>query len=92
MSELLVLRAQLLQTLAKAQEKRKEVNDDSWIEHEFTTMLNAVNTERVRRRLSPTTRTELKLREQQALGHVDYSSKFALYCAELALGLPNRGP
>lgn len=92
MSELLVLKAQLLQTLAKAQEKRREVNDDSWIEHEFTTMLNAVNIERVRRRLSPTTRTELQLREQQALGHVDYSSKFALYCAELALGLPNRGP
>lgn len=92
MSELLVLRAQLLKTLAAAQERRKEVSDDSWIEHEFSTMLNAVNTERARRRLSPTTRTELKLREQNAIGHVDYSSKFALYCAELALGLPDRGP
>lgn len=84
------MKKHMLDTLAAEQEKRND--NPKWLEAEFTLMLNTVNTERVRRRLSPVTREELRRREQLAVGHVDYSSKFALYCAELALGLPDRGP
>lgn len=91
-AELHVLHKHMREVLAGVQAKREEVSDDSWIRREQEAMLQAVNIERVRRRLSPITMEMLIRREQLAVGHTDYSVKFALYCAELALGLPDRGP
>jgi hypothetical protein len=92
MNELLVLKQKMLKVLVAEQEKRELVSDNSWILRELTAMLNAVNTERVRRRLSVITMEELQRRERLAQGHSDYSQKVALYCAELALGQPDQGP
>jgi hypothetical protein len=48
-------------------------------------MLDAVNAELRSRRKSLTTLNDIIKIEQTALGHVDYSNKFALHCAELVL-------
>jgi hypothetical protein len=84
-SVFLELQASMLKTLTKAQECRKTHSD--WHQLEMQVMLNAVNNERGARVLSPITMQQLERVEVGARGHCDYSRKFALYCAELALGL-----
>lgn len=54
-----------------------------WVIDERKTMLDAVNAERFRRGLLPVTNVDKA--ERCAMGHVDYTQKFALYCAELAV-------
>lgn len=90
MTELRVLIQKMLAILTAEQEKRGD--DLSWISRELQVMLDAINTERTRRHLSPVTMETLQRRERLAQGHIDYSRKVALYCAELALDLPARGP
>lgn len=90
MSELRVLHQHMREVLADVQAKRKEASDSSWILREQEAMLQAVNLERVRRQRAPITMETLIRREQLAVGHTDYSIKFALYCAELVLDLPAR--
>jgi hypothetical protein len=90
--ELKVLHQHMRDVLAAEHAKRDSYKDASWILNEQLAMCQAVNLERVRRRMDPITLKELIEREQLAVGHVDYAHKFALYCAELALGLPDRGP
>ncbi|MBN9214766.1 MAG: hypothetical protein J0J04_08120 [Microbacterium sp.] len=56
-----------------------------WVLHERATMLAEVNRIRAERGVGPVDEAAIMDAEQPALGHVDYSSKFALYCSELAL-------
>jgi hypothetical protein len=77
--------------LTHAQEQRddrQEVIDGEldWIRYERQTMHDAVNQARADRGLPPTPLTLIERAEKQATGHSDYTKKFALYCAELALG------
>lgn len=48
-------------------------------------MHQAVNKARADRGLPSVSLAEVARVEQQAFGHSDYTKKFALYCAELAL-------
>jgi hypothetical protein len=73
----------LLAILSKAQGQRGIRRD--WIAFEQQTMLDAVNRMRAERGDQPITLATLLKKERLAVGHVDYSSKFALYCAELVM-------
>jgi len=55
-------------------------------------MRDAVNKERLDQGLALVTIESVERVETMAEGHSDYSSKFALYCAELALGLRDIKP
>ena len=58
-----------------------------WVVYERQVMLGAVNRERKNRHL-PEITVEMFVQkvEQLAYGHSDYTSKQALYCAEMSLG------
>ncbi len=58
-----------------------------WMRFERETMLTAVNEERRRRNLPPATAEQVQNANVQASGHFDYADKFALYCAEIAMGI-----
>ena len=90
------LQQRFLTKLSKAQDERPTRQafvpspDDKypeieWVLYERETMLNLVNEQRAKDGKSPINREELLRAERTACGHVDYSRKFALYCAELAL-------
>jgi uncharacterized protein YkwD len=57
-----------------------------WVFFERKTMTAAVNAERQKKGLPAVPPSEVIRVERQASGHSDYSHKFALYCAELAIG------
>lgn len=57
-----------------------------YVLYERATMLAAVNEERARRGFSPVDEKAIDRVERLACGHVDYASKYPLYCAEIALG------
>lgn len=80
---------------AKERRKRSEMVEDpldpgmmtfGWVIHEREQMHAAVNAERVRRGLAPVGLRPIFRADQMAGGHSDYSSKFPLYCTEIALG------
>lgn len=80
-------------TLAAAQEERDKRPDlvDSpdgpecaWAAYERTRMHEKVNEIRAARGLSAVAVEDILRVERQAVGHSDYSRKFAFYCAELA--------
>jgi uncharacterized protein YkwD len=52
-----------------------------WVIDERKTMLDAVNAERFRRGLPPVANVDKA--ERCAMGHIDYTQKFALYCVEM---------
>lgn len=84
------LRDQFLQVLSEAQElrpqKMRHIGDElEWVIYEREVMLRAVNAVRLQRDCSAVIVEEVRRVERCASGHVDYSQKFALYCAELAL-------
>jgi HD-like signal output (HDOD) protein len=58
----------------------------TWIEAERSAMHTAVNSLRSRWGLPEVNIAAIERVENMARGHVDYIHKFALYCAELALG------
>ena len=92
-------KAHMLSALNKAQEKRQErlamvdtfdawgykTKVPEWHLYELGTMLLEVNRFRTANKLSPIDIVQLQRVESMACGHSDYSSKFALYCAELAI-------
>lgn len=84
-----VLRA----TLARAQEQRSQRPDlvdgpdgleCEWTVYERARMHDTVNAIRGDRGLPPLPLDAIVRVERLAVGHSDYSLKFALYCAELA--------
>ena len=80
------------QTLSDAQklrpQKQKWVTDSEleWMIYERNVMFQLTNQEREKRGLNPVSIVDIKRCENSASGHVDYTSKFGLYCAELAVG------
>jgi len=86
------LTADFLRVLNDAQkhrpEKSKRVGDElEWVIYEREVMLQAINAVRLQRKRPRITVEELHRVEETAVGHTDYSQKFALYCAQLALRL-----
>lgn len=58
----------------------------AWVQFEREVMHELVNRARADADLAPVTLEQVMAAECQAEGHVDYCAKFALYCAELAVG------
>jgi len=88
---MLDVRIRLARALARAQEHRDERQPLGWVAYERAVMLRLVNEERGMQ--MPVTLADIERVEGWALGHSDYSSKFALYCAELAVyGPSERAP
>lgn len=56
-----------------------------WVAFERDTMFDAVTRERAKLGKGPLPMKEIERVERMAVGHSDYSRKFALYCAELVL-------
>lgn len=63
-----------------------------WVGYERDQMRAAVDAERTRRGLPPVAEREIQRVEQMASGHCDYAKKYALYCAELGMGLTDIRP
>lgn len=84
MSELIPYKKHFLEILVREQRLRPKRTTDEWIEMERTVLLNAVNVERQRRGWPPVPAYTFVRVENTCLGHIDYSSKLALRCAELA--------
>lgn len=99
--QLMQIRDTMRQTLSDAMEHRTQRRDlvpdgpftvPAWVHYEREQMTIAVNAARTNRGLEPVTLADVARVEQQAVGHVDYFAKFALYCAELAIGVKNPRP
>lgn len=95
MISMITAKNHFLKILSDAQTKRSHLREmqydpiegheiPKWIIFERLTMLKEINRWRSIRRYDPITERKLFTAEQHAVGHIDYSSKFALYCAELA--------
>lgn len=61
-----------------------------WNLFEMTAMRDIVNREREKNKLPLITLLDIRRVESMACGHSDYSSKFALYCAELTQLKPDQ--
>jgi len=86
------LTADFLRVLNDAQKHRSErsrwIGDElEWVIYEREVMLQAINAVRLQRKKPRITVEEVYYVEVMAVGHADYSQKFALYCAQLALRL-----
>lgn len=93
MSSLKVATDTLHATLAAAQEQREQRPDlidgpdgpeCEWAAYERTCMHTTVNELRADRGLPPVPVEDIVRVERLAVGHSDYSRKYAFYCAELA--------
>lgn len=78
------LHEELREVLAGVHAKR-DTRTPAWVLAELQAMCDAVNVIRLERGRPLVTVQEVERVETGALGHTDYASKFALYCAELAL-------
>lgn len=68
-------------------QKGQWIDDElEWVTYERQVMFDTTNKERADRSLPPVTIDDIKRVEGWASGHIDYSRKFALYCAELSIG------
>ena len=68
--------------LMAEQENRTE-NPNDWDRLECQELLDCVNWGRAQLDKDPITMRMLVRAQAQAVGHIDYTSKFALYCMEL---------
>ena len=93
------LAARFRTALMAAQEERNKRYDfvtidgereSGWVFYERSVMHREVNRVRADAGLSAVPIEAVKRVELQATGHCDYTQKFAFYCAEIALGLPDR--
>ena len=82
----------LKEALAAAQyerDKRRNIGSDGqpeWIAHEFHVMHDETNRLRARLGRGPVDAEPIRHAEQMACGHIDYTTKFALYCADVVMG------
>lgn len=79
---------QLFYRLCDAQNERNyrpihSLDEPYWLDYEMLVMYGEVNRLRDAAGKDLIDFQEIKRVEQQASGHVDYTKKFALYCAEL---------
>lgn len=75
----------ILSALVEAQKQRAARR--GWHAHEMEVVLQKVNDLRARSGLAEVHLDALQRVESMACGHVDYTTKFALYASELAEGL-----
>ncbi|PRX91943.1 hypothetical protein [Allonocardiopsis opalescens] len=68
-------------------ETRHGRTEPGWVWFEAETMLRLLNNERTERGLPLASVRDVMRLESMAAGHVDYTKKYALYCAELAMGI-----
>lgn len=92
---LLAVRDDLLDRLRTAQRRRASTDElvdgePAWVGYERQEMRNGVNRWRSRHGLPLVAMAGVEQVERQAVGHVDYTQKLALYCAELACGITSR--
>jgi hypothetical protein len=80
-------RRRLRIALHSAMNDRPAFNGLGWIEHEREAITQAANMWALARGLPTVTVDQVEQVEQRAVGHCDYSSKFALYVCELVYGL-----
>lgn len=87
MTELISLKNRLTYVLSEAQIKyrSKKADNIDWADLELMDVLKEVNWHLMTRCQKEISLGELKRIEKFALGHHDYSNKFALYCAERIL-------
>lgn len=90
--ELRMTMQDMITVLDMQQSKRHEYQGTTWLDVEINVMHHVVNCERSKRGLPDIPREMLVRHERMAAGHTDYSSKFALYCAELAMGISKLEP
>lgn len=83
--DLLRIRDAILNALTVQQAKRNRCDLGGWIAAERALMLRETNECRAGLGKPPIGIERIMRVERMAVGHSDYSSKFALYCAELAL-------
>jgi len=69
--------------LKRTQKSRKYMDFPDWHNFEKLSMLAAVNEHRAELSREPRSLADIERVEQMASGHIDYTKKFALYCAEL---------
>ena len=75
-----------LSTALDAATTRRPVSPATrWMPRERAAMLAEVNVIRAERGTSPATAEDVAHCDRMATGHVDWATKFPLYCAELAL-------
>ena len=74
-----------LEELKVVQNQRRGVPSEVWVPREREFMLNLINTARSEEGRPPVAIEDVERVETFAMGHVDYTSKFALYCAELVV-------
>ncbi|MFS0885130.1 hypothetical protein [Aeromicrobium sp. 179-A 4D2 NHS] len=72
--------------LVAEQQKRRE-NPMTWRLNEERVVLEKVNEWRAKTGLKPVMREHIETIESSANGHSDYTEKFSLYAAELAVGV-----
>lgn len=82
---LIRIRDAILNTLSAQQAKRDQYDGTEWIAAERKVMLDETNEWRALLGKPPVDIAAIERVERWATGHSDYSSKFALYCAEIAL-------
>ncbi len=75
------------EVLTAQQSRRHEYPGTTWIDVEIDVMHHQINCDRSKRGLVDLSRDVVVRAERMAAGHTDYASKFALYCAELSLGI-----
>jgi uncharacterized protein YkuJ len=94
MSQLLLVMERLqavFEQAAKDRDKRPDFvtkdgrTEPAWVAYEREMMHEAVTKERAKLGKGPIALKKIERVERMALGHVDYSAKFSLYCAELVL-------
>lgn len=90
--QLIRIRDAILNALTVQQAKRHRYGGTGWIAAERTVMLDEVNEWRALLGKPAVDVAAIERVERMATGHSDYSSKFALYCAELALGVREQQP
>lgn len=74
-------------TAAQAERPNRQAmigDEPEWVRYERDAMWNEVNAVRAENGQRPALLTDILAAEQQAVGHSDYTQKYALYCAELA--------
>jgi len=92
MRELFVLAAKERPSRPDMIEIGKDHIEPAWVLYERETMLWAVNDLRQASGFEPVSIDSIARAEQMAVGHVDYGTKFPLYCAEIALGIDSPNP
>lgn len=66
--------------------------EPAWVLHERQAMTDRVNALRARRGVGPVSMTAVEAKERLACGHSDYTTKWAIGCADLVTDEPVSTP